>query len=225
MKLMVIGGGGREHAIIKKLKENPAVTEIYALPGNGGIAADATCVDIGAKDIPAQVEFAKANGIDYAVVAPDDPLALGAVDALTSAGIPCFGPDAKAAVIESSKAFSKDLMKKYGIPTAAYATFTDARSAEEYLDGCKAPIVVKAEYYWGTRCWWVFLVLGLLGIAGSLLTDQLLLSSLLGVFSFSSFWTIKEIFEQRERVLKGWFPMNPRRKHEYTETTPPEGRD
>ena len=145
MKLMVIGGGGREHAIIKKLKENPAVTEIYALPGNGGIAADATCVDIGAKDIPAQVEFAKANGIDYAVVAPDDPLALGAVDALTSAGIPCFGPDAKAAVIESSKAFSKDLMKKYGIPTAAYATFTDARSAEEYLDGCKAPIVVKAD--------------------------------------------------------------------------------
>ena len=145
MKLMVIGGGGREHAIIKKLKENPAVTEIYALPGNGGIAADATCVDIGAKDIPAQVEFAKANGIDYAVVAPDDPLALGAVDALTSAGIPCFGPDAKAAVIESSKAFSKDLMKKYGIPTAAYATFTDARSAEEYLDGCKVPIVVKAD--------------------------------------------------------------------------------
>ena len=145
MKLMVIGGGGREHAIIKKLKENPAVTEIYALPGNGGIAADATCVDIGAKDIPAQVEFAKANGIDYAVVAPDDPLALGAVDALTSAGIPCFGPDAKAAVIESSKAFSKDLMKKYGIPTAAYATFTDTRSAEEYLDGCKAPIVVKAD--------------------------------------------------------------------------------
>ena len=145
MKLMVIGGGGREHAIIKKLKENPAVTEIYALPGNGGIAADATCVDIGAKDIPAQVEFAKANGIDYAVVAPDDPLALGAVDALTSAGIPCFGPDAKAAVIESSKAFSKDLMKKYGIPTAAYATFTDAGSAEEYLDSCKAPIVVKAD--------------------------------------------------------------------------------
>lgn len=87
------------------------------------------------------------------------------------------------------------------------------------------PIVVKAEYYWGTRCWWIFLVLGLLGIAGSLLTDQLLLSSLLGVFSFSSFWTIKEIFEQRERVLKGWFPMNPRRKHEYTDTTPPEGRD
>ena len=145
MKLMVIGGGGREHAIIKKLKENPTVTEIYALPGNGGIAADAKCVDIGAKDIPAQVEFAKANGIDYAVVAPDDPLALGAVDALTEAGIPCFGPDAKAAIIESSKAFSKDLMKKYGIPTAAYETFTDAKSAEEYLDTVSAPIVVKAD--------------------------------------------------------------------------------
>ena len=145
MKLMVIGGGGREHAIIKKLKENPAVTEIYALPGNGGIAADATCVEIGAKDIPAQVEFAKANGIDYAVVAPDDPLALGAVDALTEAGIPCFGPDAKAAVIEASKAFSKDLMKKYGIPTAAYETFSDKNAALAYLDTVSAPIVVKAD--------------------------------------------------------------------------------
>ena len=145
MKLMVIGGGGREHAIIKKLKENPNVTEIYALPGNGGIAADAQCVNIGAKDIPAQVEFAKTNGIDYAVVAPDDPLALGAVDALTEVGIPCFGPDAKAAIIESSKAFSKDLMKKYGIPTAAYETFTDVSSAEAYLDTVSAPIVVKAD--------------------------------------------------------------------------------
>ena len=145
MKLMVIGGGGREHAIIKKLKENPAITEVYALPGNGGIAADATCVDIGAKDIPAQVEFAKANGIDYAVVAPDDPLALGAVDALTEAGIPCFGPDAKAAIIESSKAFSKDLMKKYGIPTAAYETFTEKDAALAYLDTVSAPIVVKAD--------------------------------------------------------------------------------
>lgn len=117
MKLMVIGGGGREHAIIKKLKENPAVEEIYCLPGNGGIAADAVCVpEIGAKDIPAQVEFAKAHRIDYAVVAPDDPLALGAVDALTEAGIPCFGPDKKAAVIEASKAFSKDLMKNTASP-------------------------------------------------------------------------------------------------------------
>lgn len=117
MKLMVIGGGGREHAIIKKLKENPAVEVIYCLPGNGGIAADAVCVsEIGAKDISAQVEFARAHGIDYAVVAPDDPLALGAVDALSAAGIPCFGPDKKAAVIEASKAFSKDLMKSTASP-------------------------------------------------------------------------------------------------------------
>ena len=146
MKLMVIGGGGREHAIIKKLKENPAVEEIYCLPGNGGIAADAVCVpEIGAKDIPAQVEFAKAHRIDYAVVAPDDPLALGAVDALTEAGIPCFGPDKKAAVIEASKAFAKDLMQKYNIPTAKYRVFTDAPSACAYIDAEGAPIVVKAD--------------------------------------------------------------------------------
>ena len=146
MKLMVIGGGGREHAIIKKLKENPAVEEIYCLPGNGGIAADAVCVpEIGAKDIPAQVEFAKAHRIDYAVVAPDDPLALGAVDALTEAGIPCFGPDKKAAVIEASKAFSKDLMKKYGIPTAEYQVFTDAGAAMDYVKTCPLPAVVKAD--------------------------------------------------------------------------------
>ena len=146
MKLMVIGGGGREHAIIKKLKENPAVEKIYCLPGNGGIAADAVCVpEIGAKDIPAQVEFAKAHRIDYAVVAPDDPLALGAVDALTEAGIPCFGPDKKAAVIEASKAFSKDLMKKYGIPTAKCEIFTEMEKALAYLDTQSAPIVVKAD--------------------------------------------------------------------------------
>ena len=146
MKLMVIGGGGREHAIIKKLKENPAVEEIYCLPGNGGIAADAVCVpEIGAKDIPAQVEFAKAHGIDYAVVAPDDPLALGAVDALTEAGVPCFGPDKKAAIIEASKAFSKDLMKKYHIPTAAYENFTSAEDALTYLETAKMPIVLKAD--------------------------------------------------------------------------------
>ena len=146
MKLMVIGGGGREHAIIKKLKENPAVEEIYCLPGNGGIAADAVCVpEIGAKDIPAQVEFAKVHRIDYAVVAPDDPLALGAVDALTEAGIPCFGPEQKAAIIEASKAFSKDLMKKYGIPTAKYELFTDADAACAYIDSQGAPIVVKAD--------------------------------------------------------------------------------
>ena len=146
MKLLVIGGGGREHAIIKKLKENPSVEVIYALPGNGGIAADAVCVpEIGAKDISAQVEFAKSHNIDYAVVAPDDPLALGAVDALTAAGIPCFGPDAKAAVIEASKAFSKDLMRKYHIPTAAYETFSDVESACAYIDANPAPIVVKAD--------------------------------------------------------------------------------
>ena len=146
MKLMVIGGGGREHAIIKKLKENPAVEEIYCLPGNGGIAADAVCVpEIGAKDIPAQVEFAKAHRIDYAVVAPDDPLALGAVDALTEAGVPCFGPDKKAAVIEASKAFSKDLMKKYGIPTAKYELFTEVEAACAYIEAQGAPIVVKAD--------------------------------------------------------------------------------
>ena len=145
MKIMVIGGGGREHAIIKALKQNPDVETIYCLPGNGGIAADAICVDIGAKDIPAQVEFAKAHAIDYAVVAPDDPLALGAVDALTEAGIPCFGPDAKAAIIESSKAFSKDLMKKYGIPTAAYEIFTDLEAAYAYIDNGPVPVVVKAD--------------------------------------------------------------------------------
>ena len=142
---MVIGGGGREHAIVKALKKNPAVEVIYCLPGNGGIAADAICVDIGAKDIPAQVEFAKSHAVDYAVVAPDDPLALGAVDALTAAGIPCFGPDAKAAVIESSKAFSKDLMKKYGIPTADYEIFTDLDAACAYIDTHSVPVVVKAD--------------------------------------------------------------------------------
>ena len=146
MKLLVIGGGGREHAIIKKLKENPDVECIYALPGNGGIAADAICVpEIGAKDIDAQVDFAVKNGIDYAVVAPDDPLAMGAVDKLSAAGIPCFGPTAAAAVIESSKAFSKDLMKKYNIPTAKYETFEDKEAAFAYLDKNPAPIVIKAD--------------------------------------------------------------------------------
>ena len=145
MKLMVIGGGGREHAIIKALKKNPAAETIYALPGNGGIAADATCVNIGAKDIPAIVEFAKENAIDFAVVAPDDPLVLGCVDALNAVGIPCFGPTADAAIIEGSKAFSKDLMKKYGIPTARYETFTELDAALAYLDTQKAPIVVKAS--------------------------------------------------------------------------------
>ena len=145
MKLMVIGGGGREHAIIKKLKENPQVEVIYALPGNGGMEGDAVCVDIGAKDIPAQVEFAKANQIDFAVVAPDDPLVLGAVDALNEIGIPCFGPKKNAAIIEGSKAFSKNLMKKYGIPTAAYEIFTELDKALAYLETAPIPTVVKAD--------------------------------------------------------------------------------
>lgn len=145
MKIMVVGGGGREHAIIKKLKENKSITEIFALPGNGGMAKDATPVAIGAKDIPAIVEFAKANAIDFAVVAPDDPLVLGCVDALLEAGIPAFGPKANAAIIEGSKVFSKNLMKKYSIPTAAYEVFEDAESALKYVESCEIPTVIKAD--------------------------------------------------------------------------------
>ena len=146
MNLLVVGGGGREHAIIKKLKENPAVTLIYALPGNGGIAADAVCVpEIGAKDIDAIVDFAASHAIDFAVVAPDDPLALGCVDRLHAIGIPCFGPDAKAARIESSKVFAKNLMKQYGIPTARYEVFDDPAQALAYLQSAAFPIVVKAD--------------------------------------------------------------------------------
>ena len=145
MKLMVIGGGGREHAIIKKLNENPQVEVIYALPGNGGMEDDAVCVNIGAKDLPAQVEFAKEHQIDFAVVAPDDPLVLGAVDALNEVGIPCFGPRKNAAIIEGSKAFSKILMKKYGIPTAAYEIFTELDKALAYLETAPIPTVVKAD--------------------------------------------------------------------------------
>ena len=145
MKLMVVGGGGREHAIIKKLKMNPQVTEIFALPGNGGIAKDATCVSIGAMDIDGIVNFAVDNSIDYAVVAPDDPLVLGAVDVLEAKGIPCFGPRANAAIIEGSKVFSKNLMKKYGIPTATYEVFTDVDSAVSYLKNAPIPTVIKAD--------------------------------------------------------------------------------
>jgi phosphoribosylamine--glycine ligase len=145
MKIMVVGGGGREHAIIKKLKENKDITEIFALPGNGGIAADATCVAIGAKDISAIVDFAKENAIDYAVVAPDDPLVLGCVDALGEIGIPCFGPNKAAAIIEGSKVFSKNLMKKYGIPTATYEVFDDAEKALAYLETAPIPTVIKAD--------------------------------------------------------------------------------
>ena len=145
MKILVVGGGGREHAIIKKIKENKSVTEIFALPGNGGIAKDATCVNIGAKDIPAIVEFAKANAVDYAVVAPDDPLVLGCVDALEEVGIPAFGPKANAAIIEGSKVFSKNLMKKYGIPTAKYEVFNSADAALKYLEDAPIPTVIKAD--------------------------------------------------------------------------------
>lgn len=145
MKVMVVGGGGREHAIIKKISKSPKVDKIYALPGNGGMAEDAVCVDIGAKDLENIVNFAKENAIDFAIVAPDDPLVLGLVDLLKAEGIPCFGPEKKAAIIEGSKAFSKDLMKKYNIPTAAYETFTDMDEALSYLDSCRIPVVVKAD--------------------------------------------------------------------------------
>ena len=145
MRIIVVGGGGREHAIIKKIKQSPLADEIYALPGNGGIAADATCVNIGAKDIDAIVKFAVDNKIDYAIVAPDDPLVLGAVDALNEAGVPCFGPKANAAIIEGSKIFSKNLMKKYGIPTAEYEVFTEMDSAVKYLETAPIPTVIKAD--------------------------------------------------------------------------------
>ena len=145
MRVIVVGGGGREHAIIKKLKENKSIEEIFALPGNGGIAHDATCVNIGAKDIEGIVSFAKENSIDYAVVAPDDPLVLGCVDALNEIGIPCFGPSKAAAIIEGSKVFSKNLMKKYGIPTAEYQVFTKAEDALKYLESAPIPTVIKAD--------------------------------------------------------------------------------
>ena len=145
MKLMVVGGGGREHAIIKKLKENAKITQIFALPGNGGMAKDATCVAIDAKDIEAITAFAVEQKIDYAVVAPDDPLVLGAVDALEAKGIPCFGPRANAAIIEGSKVFSKNLMKKYGIPTAEYAVFNKIEEALAYLETAPIPTVIKAD--------------------------------------------------------------------------------
>ena len=145
MKILVVGGGGREHAIIKSVKKNEQVTTIYALPGNGGIAEDAVCVDIGAKDIDGILKFAKDTAVDYAIVAPDDPLVLGAVDALEAAGIPCFGPNKAAAIIEGSKAFSKELMKKYGIPTAKYETFSDEDTALAYLENTTYPTVVKAD--------------------------------------------------------------------------------
>lgn len=142
---MVIGGGGREHAVIKALKKNKKINTIFALPGNGGIASDAICVDVGAKDIDGIVKFAVEHRVDYAVVTPDDPLVLGAVDALNAVGVPCFGPSKAAAIIEGSKAFSKDLMKKYNIPTASYEIFSDMDKALAYLDTQDMPIVIKAD--------------------------------------------------------------------------------
>ena len=145
MNLLVVGGGGREHAIIRSLKKNPQVQTIYALPGNGGMAKDATCYPISATDIDGIVAFAKEHAIDYAVVAPDDPLVLGCVDKLNEIGIPCFGPKANAAIIEGSKAFSKDLMKKYAIPTASYEIFTELDKALAYLETAEIPTVIKAD--------------------------------------------------------------------------------
>lgn len=145
MKLMVVGGGGREHALIRMLKKNPEVEMIYALPGNGGIAQDAQCVNIKATDIDGVARFAAENRIDFAVVAPDDPLAMGCVDRLHALGIPCFGPEARAAEIEASKVFSKRLMQKYGIPTAKCEVFDDAEAALAYVRGTPAPLVVKAD--------------------------------------------------------------------------------
>ncbi len=145
MDLMVIGGGGREHAIIRKLRENPEIDTIWCLPGNGGIASDARCVPIGAKDIDGIERFASEHSVDFAVVAQDDPLALGCVDRLHALGIPCFGPDAAAARIEASKVFAKDLMHKYGIPTAGYQVFGDADELKTWLENAEFPLVIKAD--------------------------------------------------------------------------------
>jgi len=145
MKLLVVGGGGREHALIRALRKNETVEEIHCLPGNGGIAAEAVCGGIKSTDIEGICAYAREHGFDYAVVAQDDPLALGCVDELNKLGIPCFGPDKKAAIIEASKVFSKDLMKKYNIPTAEYESFTDVDAALRYLDSHPAPIVIKAD--------------------------------------------------------------------------------
>ena len=145
MNLLVVGGGGREHAIIQSLKKNPSVTKIYALPGNGGIAADAECAGIAATDIGGIVNFAKNHDIGFAVVAPDDPLVLGCADELEQLGIPVFGPRKNAAIIEGSKVFSKRLMQKYNIPTAAYAVFTDLKEALAYIEDAPIPTVIKAD--------------------------------------------------------------------------------
>lgn len=145
MKILVVGGGGREHALIWKIAQNPRAEKIYCAPGNGGISQLAECVDIAATDIEAMVAFAKEKAIDFVVVAPDDPLALGMVDAMEAAGIRAFGPNKAAAIIEASKAYSKQLMKKYHIPTAEYEIFSDYNAAKEYVETCKIPVVLKAD--------------------------------------------------------------------------------
>ena len=145
MKVLVVGGGGREHAICWKLAQSPKVTELYCAPGNGGISQVATCVPISATDVEGMVNWAKENAMDFVMVAPDDPLALGMVDALEAAGIRAFGPHKNSAIIEASKAFSKELMAKYHIPTAKYRTFTDEAEALAYIDQEGAPIVIKAD--------------------------------------------------------------------------------
>ena len=145
MKILIVGGGGREHTIALKIAENPQVTKLYAAPGNGGMASICECVPFKATDVAGITAWAKDNAIDFVVVAPDDPLCLGMVDALAEVGIPAFGPSKAAAIIEGSKVFSKNLMKKYGIPTAAYETFSDPAAALAYLETSPIPIVVKAD--------------------------------------------------------------------------------
>ena len=145
MDILVVGSGGREHAVIKALRRNDKVQRIYALPGNGGIAADAECFPIKATDIEGIVDFCKQRKVDFAVVTPDDPLVMGLVDRLEELGVPCFGPRANAAIIEGSKVFSKQLMNKYGIPTASSRIFDDPAVARAYLKDCDYPVVIKAD--------------------------------------------------------------------------------
>ena len=145
MKVLVVGGGGREHAIVKKLKESPKITTLYAAPGNGGISCDAVCVPVKATDIAGMVDFALTEAIDFVVVAPDDPLVLGMVDALTEKGIRCFGPNKAAAIFEGSKVFSKAFMKKYAIPTAAYEAFDEVAQARAYVQTAAYPLWIKTD--------------------------------------------------------------------------------
>ncbi|HEY5466556.1 MAG TPA: phosphoribosylamine--glycine ligase, partial [Clostridia bacterium] len=145
MKVLVVGGGGREHAIVWSLSKSPRVKTVYCAPGNGGIAALATCIDVKATDLEGMVAFALREAIDLVFVAPDDPLAMGMVDRMETAGVRVFGPRANAAVLEASKAFSKDLMRRYGIPTAAYEVFTELDKALAYVDSQPFPIWIKAD--------------------------------------------------------------------------------